>query len=70
MFEELDVVVLKSSVDGSDVSPGAKGVIVHIHTTPRIAYLVEFCNSKGETLDLVSLLPEQIAHAQTLKQAA
>ncbi len=70
MFEEFDVVLLKSSVEGSDVPPGAEGVIVHVHTTPRIAYLVEFCNSNGETIDLVSLLPEQIEHAQKLKQAA
>ena len=70
MFEELDVVVLKASVDGSQIPAGAEGVIVHTHTVPRLAYLVEFCNDKGETLDTLSLLPEQIEHAAALKHAA
>jgi hypothetical protein len=70
MFKEFDAVTLKSSVEGSVVQPGSVGVVVHIHSAPRLAYLVEFCNEEGETLDLVSLLPGQIESFRSLKQAA
>lgn len=70
MFNEFDVVVLKSRVEGTGVQPGARGTIVHVHTVPHTAYMVEFCNEVGETLDLLSLLPTQIELAAPIKQAA
>ena len=70
MFKELDVVVLKKAVPGTGIPAGAEGVIVHIHSVPRTAYMVEFCNDAGETMDLVSLLPSQIALTQPLRRAA
>lgn len=70
VFSEFDVVVLKSPVAGSEIKPGARGTIVHVHSVPNTAYMVEFCNDAGETLDLVSLLPTQIDLAAPLRQAA
>lgn len=70
MFGEFDVVVLKSPVEGSEIEPGARGTIVHVHSVPHTAYMVEFCNERGETLDLLSLLPTQIELATPVKQAA
>jgi len=70
MFKALDVVVLKKAVPGTNIPAGAEGVIVHIHSVPRTAYMVEFCNGAVETTDLVSLLPSQIALTQALRSAA
>ncbi len=70
MFNEFDVVVLKQAVADSAIPVGSRGTIVHTHTTPNLAYMVEFCNEQGETLDLVSLLPGQIELAHPLRQAA
>jgi len=70
MFKELDVVVLKKAVPGTSIPAGAEGVIVHTHSVPRTAYMVEFCNDAGQTMDLVSLLPSQIALTQPLRRAA
>ncbi len=70
-FSELDSVVLMQDIpakpDGFSVGvsdgvirAGAIGVIVHVHTYPDEAYMVEFADNFGQTTAMPTLLPEQI----------
>ena len=61
MFKEFDTVVLAETVPGAVTAVGAVGAIVDVLRHPQTAYLVEFCNDDGETLEILSLLPAQVA---------
>ena len=53
-----DVVVLKTDLPAENLVKGMRGVIVFVFDDPELAYEVEFCNDKGETLAQVALKPE------------
>lgn len=55
-----DVVELTSDVPEEHLPAGSAGTIVHIFTTPRHAYEVEFNDGQGRTLTTVALTPDQV----------
>lgn len=59
-LNELDVVVSLAPLESGQIAVGAIGTIVHVFTTPSEAYLVDFSNELGETIALITVLPEQI----------
>ena len=56
----LDVVVLLEDLPADGLQVGMRGTVVDIHHSPCLAYEVEFCDDRGETIALVALLPNQI----------
>jgi hypothetical protein len=58
-FHELDVV--KTLVTKDSTPSKSIGTIVHAFVEPREAYMVEFVNSDGETLDTPIYLPDELA---------
>lgn len=68
MFKEFDTVKTLGPI--GKLEAGAVGVVVRVHTRPELAYLVEFCNERGETLELVSLLPSQLVAVTPQRAAA
>jgi len=61
-FPELQVVELTEDVgeDGKTYARGTVGTIVHVHDTPREAYLVEISDDGGETKAMLTVLPTQV----------
>jgi len=55
-----DVIKVKKDIPEENLKQGMTGVIVTIFHDPCLAYEVEFCNDKGETVIETALLPEQI----------
>lgn len=53
-----DVVVLRIDLPDENLVKGMRGAIVAIFDDPELAYEVEFCNDKGETLAEVALKPD------------
>lgn len=72
-FAEHDVVVslvnLPAEPGYQPVKVGDVGAIVHIADKPDLAYLVEFCNDKGETLAWPFMKPDQIELAKLSEPA-
>jgi hypothetical protein len=59
MFTELDVVKAKRKLS-NNVLPGCIGTIVMVYHKPSLAYEVEFFNNQGDTIDLLTVLPDDI----------
>ena len=55
-----DVVTLKIDLPSEKLVKGMNGVIVSIFDDPELAYEVEFCGDKGETIAEVALKPDQV----------
>ncbi|HKM97213.1 MAG TPA: DUF4926 domain-containing protein [Buttiauxella sp.] len=60
MREEIEVVVLTEDLPEEGLTKGQIGTIVIVFTSPRLAYLVEFCDDQGRTIALPALLPHQV----------
>ncbi|KAA5970330.1 MULTISPECIES: DUF4926 domain-containing protein [unclassified Pantoea] len=59
MIKEYDVV--KSTKALSDaIAAGCKGAVVMVHTEPTLGYEVEFVDDNGETLDVLTVYPDDI----------
>ncbi len=58
-----DVIKVKKDIPEENLKKGMIGVIVTVFHEPCLAYEVEFCNDKGETITETALLPEQIESA-------
>jgi hypothetical protein len=52
-----DMIELLTGIQEKNLSVGAQGAVVHCHSP--LAYEVEFTNDEGETVALVTLLPDQ-----------
>jgi molybdopterin-biosynthesis enzyme MoeA-like protein len=51
MLHEYDVVVLKQKLPGTAVPVLSEGTIVHVHDANAQAYIVEFFDENGKTID-------------------
>lgn len=59
MIKEHDCVVLTEDLASERLKAGDVGTVVHIHGE-RKGYEVEFVTLAGETLSVITLLPEQL----------
>jgi hypothetical protein len=57
-YKEFEIV--KTLVDKDYTPANSVGTIIHIFSKPKVAYMVEFTDSNGETLDDPIYLPEEI----------
>ena len=53
-----DVVELKADLPNENLIEGMRGVIVMVFDEPTLAYEVEFCDNKGETITEIALEPK------------
>lgn len=59
MIKEYDVV--KAKKDLSDiVLKGCRGAVVMIYQQPTLGYEVEFVDNEGDTLDVLTVYPDDI----------
>ena len=59
-YSLLEVVKLQQDLPGFNLQQGDIGTIVEIYSNPYEAYEVEFCDTKGKTISLLTLKPEQL----------
>jgi len=59
MIEEYDIVE-STKVLSDSVVVGCKGTVVMIYTDPILGYEVEFMAANGETLDVLTVYPDDI----------
>lgn len=59
-FQPFAIVILNQDVISAGLVAGQAGTVVEVFTKPHEAYLVEFCNEEGETLDTVTLQEDEI----------
>lgn len=59
MIEEYDVVRAKKDLSGA-VLKGCKGAVVMIYQDPTLGYEVEFVDDEGDTLDVLTVYPDDI----------
>lgn len=59
-YSLLEVVKLQQVLPGSNLQKGDIGTIVEVYSNPYEAYEVEFCDTKGKTIALLTLKPEQL----------
>lgn len=59
MIQELDTVVLTRLVAEFNLQPGDIGTVVHVYKD-HAAYEVEFMTGEGETIAVLTLLPNDI----------
>lgn len=59
MFEELDKVVLTHNIKEYNLKEGDRGTIVHVYGKGE-GYEVEFFNTKGETITVLTLISHDI----------
>lgn len=59
-YSLLEVVKLQQDLPGSNLQKGDIGAIVEVYSNPYEAYEVEFCDTKGKTIALLTLKPEQL----------
>ncbi len=62
MIQELDIVVLTTSVPAERLVAGDAGTVVHVYAEGQ-AYEVEFMALDGHTVAVATLLPAQIRPA-------
>lgn len=60
IYKTLDVVFLIEDINHLKIKKGDSGTIVEIYKEPNECYEIEFVNDKGETIDIITLLPKQI----------
>jgi hypothetical protein len=76
MIRELDLVALTHDVPEHGLKTGDVGTVVHVHTIP--GYMVEFMDSEGYTVAVISLEPSEVRpvsphemqHARPLEKRA
>jgi hypothetical protein len=56
---EFDVVALAADLPGDGLRAGDTGTVVHVFHTPYTAYEVEFADSDGRTIAMVTLTANQ-----------
>lgn len=59
MIREYDVVEAKKNLSDM-VLKGCKGTVLMIYREPTLGYEVEFIDNKGDTLDVLTVYPEDI----------
>lgn len=60
-YSLLEVVKLQQDLPGFNLQRGDIGAIVEVYSNPSYeAYEVEFCDTKGKTIALLTLKPEQL----------
>lgn len=59
-YSLLEVVKLQQDLPGSNLQKEDIGAIVEVYSNPYEAYEVEFCDTKGKTIALLTLKPEQL----------
>lgn len=59
MIKEYDV-VKSTKVLSSSITSGCKGAVVMVYTEPTLGYEVEFIDANGETLDVLTVYPDDI----------
>ena len=59
MFKEYDVVKAKKNLS-TTVPQGCLGAIVLVYQEPMIGYEVEFVDREGDTLDVLTVYPDDI----------
>lgn len=64
MIQELDRVVLKVDLPDEQLEAGDLGTVVLVHDE-NAGYMVEFVTLDGDTLAVVTLLPEQVRPIQS-----
>jgi hypothetical protein len=64
MFDEYDVVKLRYDRPKDRLSAGMEGTILMIHHASPAAYEVEFCDSAGYTLALLTLTDADLEPAE------
>ncbi|PJZ75673.1 DUF4926 domain-containing protein [Leptospira neocaledonica] len=52
-FKEYEMVKLKRNI--GSMPAGSVGTIVFVHHDPRVAYIMEFLDADGNTLDLITV---------------
>lgn len=57
-----DVVTLLQDLPEEGLYAGMLGTVVDLHTTPIVAYEVEFCDDLGRTIAQLALHSEQLQH--------
>jgi len=60
MFSLFDIVVLENEILDKKLSAGQLGVVIDVYEEPFLAYGVEFCDTFGQTLAELILLPNQL----------
>lgn len=60
MFCEYEVVYLIRKIPNSNLPIGAIGTVLIMHDKPHRAYEVEFLGRYGETLDIVTVVDQDI----------
>jgi hypothetical protein len=63
MFEEYEVVRARRQLS-EKVPPGAKGTILLVYRHPNLAYEVEFLDSEGESLELLTVADDDITRVK------
>ena len=51
---------MQQDLPGFNLQQGDIGAIVEVYSNPYEAYEVEFCDTKGKTISLLTLKPEQL----------
>ncbi|WCG84975.1 DUF4926 domain-containing protein [Pectobacterium sp. A5351] len=59
MIKEYDVVLAKKGLSDT-VLKGCKGAVVMIYKEPVLGYEVEFVDNEGNTLDVLTVYPDDI----------
>jgi hypothetical protein len=62
MFHEYDVVRLKTDISSENLKAGARGTILLVYDEPALprAYEIEFLDSEGKTVAILTLTEEVI----------
>lgn len=59
MFKEYDLVTAKNNLSDR-VLQGSRGTIVLVYQEPVLGYEVEFIDNEGETLNVLTVFPDDI----------
>ncbi len=63
MYNEYDVVKLREDRDEDGLKKGTIGAVLIVHDADPVAYEVEFCDSEGFTLALLTLKDDDLSPA-------
>ncbi|MET7373465.1 DUF4926 domain-containing protein [Micromonospora arida] len=59
-MEPYDVVELREALPSEHLSAGAVGTVVHVFNGPPAAYDIEFTDTDGRTVAMVTLRADQV----------
>ena len=59
MIKELDTIVLSQDIQEYGLRQGDIGAVVHVYRD-EVAYEVEFVTGEGETIAVLTLMPENV----------